>query len=125
LNHALFRWLAVAFLTVLVDYLIFMSIYKHIQSVFASNLVSGIVATSINYSSHYRWTFTSKNSHVKAGFRYFLNWVIWWIVGSCAIKLLITFHVNTSIAKLLPIIIIAPASYLIMRKLIFHHKSAI
>lgn len=119
LTLSLLRWGVVALCTAIIDYLIFISLYARTHSVFASNLLSGLVATSFNYIAHYRWTFDSYNKHATSGTRYLLNWTLWWIVGTCVIKLLISMDVHPGVAKLLPLLVIAPASYLILKRVVF------
>lgn len=119
LTTSMLRWGVVALCTAFIDYLIFIALYARTHSVFGANLFSGLVATSFNYIAHYRWTFNSYSKHRMSGAKYILNWTLWWIVGTCVIKLLIFMKVNPGVAKLLPLLIIAPASYLILKKVVF------
>jgi putative flippase GtrA len=72
--------------TTLVDYLLFISLYGPINSVFLANLISASVATSINYLTHHRWTFKSEQNHSRSGFKYLLNLIFWWSVSTSIIK---------------------------------------
>ena len=118
-DYSMLRWGTVGLSTTIIDYLIFISLYTKSNSVFASNLVAGVIATTINYSSHYRWSFKSESQHTNSGFKYLLNWMLWWVVGTSIIKILIELNVSARIAKLLPLLVIAPLSFLVLKKFVF------
>jgi putative flippase GtrA len=118
-DYSMLRWGTVGLSTTVIDYLIFISLYTRSNSVFASNLVAGVVATTINYTSHYRWSFKSDSQHTNSGFKYLINWMLWWVVGTSIIKILIELNVNARIAKLLPLLVIAPLSFLLLKKFVF------
>jgi putative flippase GtrA len=119
----MFRWMLVGFFTTATDYLIFISLYGSIDSVVISNFISGFVATSINYYIHHRWTFKSQQDHSKSGTRYLLNLIFWWVVSTLTIKALIVLGIHTNIAKLLPILIIAPINYFVLNYIVFKKKN--
>ena len=48
-DYSMLRWSAVGIFTTAVDYLLFINLYGWINSVFIANLISSMVATSINY----------------------------------------------------------------------------
>ena len=122
-DWSMFRWMLVGFFTTATDYLIFISLYGPIDSVVVSNFISGFVATSINYYTHHRWTFKSEQVHSKSGTRYLLNLIFWWVVSTLTIKALIVLEIDPKIAKLLPILIIAPINYFVLKHIIFKKKS--
>jgi hypothetical protein len=45
--------------------------------------------------------------------------MLWWVVGTSIIKILIELNVNARIAKLLPLLVIAPLSFLLLKKFVF------
>jgi len=122
-DWSLFRWMLVGFFTTATDYLIFISLYGSIDSVVISNFISGFVATSINYYTHHRWTFKSEQDHSKSGTRYLLNLIFWWAISTLTIKALIVLEIDPKIAKLLPILIIAPINYFVLNHIVFKKKS--
>ena len=122
-DWSMLRWMLVGFFTTATDYLIFISLYGPIDSVVISNFISGFVATSINYYTHHRWTFKSEQDHSKSGTRYLLNLIFWWVVSTLAIKALIVLEIDPRIAKLLPILIIAPINYFVLNHIVFKKKS--
>ena len=121
-DYSMLRWVAVGASTTLIDYLIFITLYGPINSVFVANLFSASVSTSINYYAHHRWTFKSNQNHSKSGFRYILNLIFWWLISTSIIKALIVLDIDPRIAKLVPIVIIAPINYFVLNKIVFRKK---
>ena len=122
-DWSMLRWMLVGFFTTATDYLLFISLYGPIDSVVISNFISGFVATSINYYTHHRWTFKSEQDHSKSGTRYLLNLIFWWVVSTLTIKALIVLEIDPRIAKLLPILVIAPINYFVLNHIVFKKKS--
>ena len=121
-DWSMIRWMLVGFFTTATDYLIFISLYGPIDSVVISNFISGFVATSINYYTHHRWTFKSEQDHSKSGVRYLLNLIFWWAISTLTIKALIVLEIDPKIAKLLPILVIAPINYFVLNHIVFKKK---
>ena len=121
-DYSMLRWVAVGFSTTLIDYLIFITLYGPINSVFVANLFSASVSTSINYYAHHRWTFKSDQNHSRSGFKYILNLIFWWLVSTSIIKALIVLDIDPKIAKLVPILFIAPINYFVLNKIVFRKK---
>ena len=109
--------------TTLVDYLLFISLYGPINSVFLSNLISATVATSINYFTHHRWTFKSEQNHSRSGTKYVLNLIFWWLISTSIIKILLVSGFDAKIAKLVPLVLIVPVNYFVLNYLVFKKKS--
>ena len=122
-DWSILRWMIVGFTTTATDYLIFISVYGPINSVVISNLISGLVSTSINYYTHHKWTFKSEQDHAKSGTRFLVNLVFWWVVSTLLIKALIVLDLDPKIAKLIPILIIAPINYFVLNHLVFKKKN--
>ena len=122
-DWSMLRWMIVGFTTTATDYLIFISVYGPIDSVVISNFISGLVSTSINYYTHHKWTFKSEQDHAKSGTRFLVNLVFWWVVSTLLIKALIVLDLDPKIAKLIPILIIAPINYFVLNHLVFKKKS--
>jgi putative flippase GtrA len=122
-DWSMLRWLIVGFTTTATDYLIFISVYGPIDSVVISNFISGFVSTSLNYFTHHRWTFKSDQNHSKSGIKYLMNLVFWWVVSTLMIKALIVLEIDPKIAKLLPILVIAPINYFVLNHLVFRKKN--
>ncbi len=121
-DWSMLRWMLVGFFTTATDYLLFISLYGTIDSVVITNFISGFVATSINYYTHHRWTFKSEQDHSKSGTRYLLNLIFWWVVSTLAIKALIVLEIDPKLAKLLPILVIAPINYFVLNHIVFKKK---
>ena len=113
------RWITVGIVTTGIDYIVFLIIYKNLNSVFTANLLSSLVATSINYYSHHIWTFESSQRHSSTGPRYFLSLAFWWISSTFLIKWLIDVGINVEFAKLAPTFILLPINFLVLNKLVF------
>ena len=122
-DYSMLRWVAVGVSTTLVDYLIFITMYGPVDSVFIANLFSASVSTSINYYAHHRWTFKSDQNHSRSGVKYLVNLAFWWLVSTSIIKALIVLSIDPKIAKLVPILLIAPINYFVLNKIVFKKKT--
>ena len=118
-DWSLIRWVLVGVFTNSLDYLIFVFLYHKLEMVLISNFISTFIATSINYLTHHKWTFRSDEQHSKSGVKYLLNLFFWWVVSTLSIKVLIVAGISPKIAKLLPILIIAPINYFVLNLLVF------
>ena len=121
-DYSMLRWIAVGASTTLIDYLIFITLYGPVNSVFIANLSSASVSTSINYYAHHRWTFKSDQNHSRSGLKYILNLIFWWLVSTSIIKALIVLDIDPKLAKLAPILFIAPVNYFVLNKIVFKNK---
>ena len=122
-DYSMLRWVLVGMTTTVIDYLIFITLYGPINSVFAVNLISSSVATSLNYFTHHRWTFKSDQNHSRSGVKYLVNLAFWWLVSTSIIKALIVLSIDPKIAKLVPILLIAPINYFVLNKIVFKKKT--
>jgi putative flippase GtrA len=122
-DWSMLRWVIVGMSTTATDYFIFISLYGPIGSVVITNFISAFVATSLNYYSHHKWTFKSQQDHSKSGVRYFVNLVFWWVISTLLIKGLIVIDFDPKIAKLIPILAIAPINYFVLNHLVFKKKN--
>ena len=122
-DYSMLRWGLVGISTTLVDYLLFISLYGPINSVYLANLISASIATCINYLTHHRWTFKSEQNHSRSGFKYILNLIFWWIISTSIIKMLLVSGFDPRIAKLVPLVLIVPVNYFVLNHLVFKKKS--
>ena len=122
-DYSMLRWILVGVTTTVIDYLIFITLYGPINSVFTVNLISSAVATSLNYFTHHRWTFKSDQDHSRSGVKYLVNLAFWWLVSTSIIKALIVLSIDPKIAKLVPILLIAPINYFVLNKIVFKKKT--
>ena len=118
-DYSMLRWSLVGVTTTAIDYSLFISLYGRINSVFLANLISAVVATSINYLTHYRWTFRSDLNHSRSGAKYLLNIIFWWLVSTSLIKTLVVIGIDPRLAKLFPLILIVPVNYFVLNNLVF------
>ena len=119
LNSSVFRWAFVGVFSTVTDYVLFLIFYKNFHSVIIANLLSSIIATSVNYSLHHRWTFDSNQPYSRTGPKYFASLAFWWIVSTILIEWLIRWGVNVEFSKLAPAIILLPLNYFILNKIVF------
>ena len=122
-DYSMVRWVLVGVTTTVIDYFIFIILYGPINSVFVVNLISSAVATSLNYFTHHRWTFKSDQNHSRSGVKYLVNLAFWWLVSTSIIKTLIVLSIDPKIAKLVPILLIAPINYFVLNKIVFKKKT--
>jgi len=118
-DRSMLRWAAVGTGTTVIDYLIFIMLYRPTNSVFGANLIAAIVATSFNYLTHHRWTFKSNQQHSHSGIKYLMNLSFWWLTSSAIIKSLVVLGVDPRVAKLVPLIFVVPINYFVLNKLVF------
>ena len=116
---SLWRWALVGVTTSVVDYVIFISIYSVITSVLVANFFAGLVSIGFNYSAHYFWSFKSQTDHTKSGLKYLINLITFWSISTLLLKILITSGLDPKIAKLMPIPIIAPLSFISLKFFVF------
>ena len=116
---SIWRWALVGASTTIIDYIIFISLYSVITSVLVANFCAGLASVSFNYAAHYFWSFKSRSDHTKAGIKYLINLITFWSISTIMLKMLISTGLDPKIAKLMPIPIIAPLSFLSLRFLVF------
>jgi len=121
---SMWRWALVGVTTVVIDYLIFISTYSVITSVLIANFCAGLFSITFNYLAHYFWSFKSQADHSNSGVKYLVNLVIFWSAGTLLLKVLITAGIDPKIAKLIPILFIAPLSFLSLKFFVFKKKTA-
>ena len=122
-DYSMLRWGAVGLFTNVIDYVLFITLYGTIKSVFVANLISSSVSTSINYFTHHKWTFRSDQNHSKSGMKYLLNLIFWWFVSTSIIKGLVVLNIDPKIAKLVPLIVIVPVNYFVLNFVVFKRKN--
>ena len=116
---SIWRWALVGATTTIIDYIIFISLYSVITSVLVANFCAGLASVSFNYAAHYFWSFKSRSDHTKAGIKYLINLITFWSISTLMLKTLINTGLDPKIAKLIPIPIIAPLSFLSLKYLVF------
>ena len=116
---SIWRWALVGATTTMIDYIIFISMYSVITSVLVANFCAGLTSVGFNYTAHYFWSFKSRSDHTKAGIKYLINLITFWTISTLMLKTLISTGLDPKIAKLIPIPIIAPLSFLSLRFLVF------
>jgi putative flippase GtrA len=116
---SIWRWALVGVTTTIIDYIMFISVYSVITSVLVANFSAGLVSIGFNYSAHYFWSFKSQTDHSKAGVKYLINLITFWSISTLLLKILITSGFDPKIAKLMPIPIIAPLSFISLRFFVF------
>ena len=116
---SLLRWALVGVTTAGIDYIIFISMYSVIVSVLVANFFAGLVSLSFNYSAHYFWSFKSQTDHTKSALKYLINLITFWSISTLLLKILITSGFDPKIAKLMPIPIIAPLSFISLKFFVF------
>ena len=122
-DYSMLRWGAVGLFTSVIDYVLFITLYGTIKSVFVANLISSSVSTSINYFAHHKWTFRSEQNHTKSGTRYIITLGFWWLVSTSIIKALVVLNIDPKIAKLAPLVIIVPINYFVLNFVVFKRRN--
>jgi putative flippase GtrA len=120
--ESVWRWAIVGTITFLIDYLIFIGMYSVITSVLIANFLAGLFSITFNYLAHYFWSFNSRADHGKTGSKYLINLVIFWSIGTLLLKASINTGIDPKFAKLIPIPLIAPLSFLSLKFIVFKKK---
>jgi putative flippase GtrA len=118
-EYSILRWALVGSITLIIDYLIFISLYSIINSVLLSNFCAGLTSITFNYLSHYSWTFKIDTEHFKSSTKYLVNLFIFWSLGTILLSNLIASGIDPKLAKLLPIPVTAPLSFLSLKIFVF------
>jgi len=122
-HSSMWRWALVGILTNVFDYFIFLSLYSILPSVLFANFFSGFVSLTFNYVSHYFWSFKSTSEHKQSGKRYLINLVVIWSLGTLLLKILILSGIDPHIAKIIPLFITAPISFVSLNYFVFKKAS--
>jgi putative flippase GtrA len=116
--ESMHRWALVGAMTFLIDYVLFLTIYSANNSIYIANFCSGLISITFNYSAHYIWSFKSYSHHSRTGFKYLVNLILFWTLGTLILKSLII-NLEAKYAKLISIPIIAPLSFLSLKFFVF------
>jgi len=117
--RSIWRWALVGVTTAIIDYIIFVLLYLVVSNVLLANFCAGLVSISFNYTAHYFWSFKSQTEHTKVGLKYLINLITFWSISTLLLKALINAGLDPKIAKLIPIPIIAPLSFISLRFFVF------
>ena len=109
--------------TFVIDYTIFLLLYTITTSVLIANFTSGVFSILFNYLAHYSFSFKSDATHSKSGVKYLINLVIFWGISTILLSTLISSGISPQYAKLIPVPIIAPLSFLSLKFLVFYQKN--
>jgi len=121
LNYkTLSRWALVGTITFMIDYLVFISVYALVESVILANSYAGLLSISFNYLAHYSWSFKSESNHSNSSIKYLINLIIFWGIGTLLLKILIDVGIQAECAKLIPVPIISPLSFLSLKFIVFN-----
>ena len=113
------RWALVGTVTFFIDYMFFLIIYSANNSVYIANFCSGLISIAFNYFANYIWSFKSYSNHSRTVLKYLINLTLFWTLGTILLKSLITIGLEAKYAKLIPIPIIAPLSFLSLKFFVF------
>jgi putative flippase GtrA len=116
---SIWRWGLVGVTTATTDYLIFIFLYSVVSSVLVANFCAGLASNSFNYGAHYFWSFKSRSDHTKIGLKYLINIIIFWSINTLLLKALLVSGFDPKFAKLIPIPLIAPLSFISLRFFVF------
>ena len=121
--RSMWRWVLVGITTAVIDYTIFILMYSAVNSVLIANFCAGLLSITFNYFAHYFWSFKSEADHLKSGIRYLLNIIIIWVISTLLLKVLISAGIEPKIAKLIPMLLIAPLNFLSLRFFVYKKKT--
>ena len=117
--RSMWRWALVGIITNMTDYFLFLFLYSLMASVLFANFFSGFVSLTFNYVSHHFWSFKSTLEHKQSGKRYLINLLVIWSLGTVLLKILILSGIDPHIAKIIPLFITAPISFISLNYFVF------
>ena len=119
LNKSYTRWFLVGSATFVIDTSIFMIAFHFTNLGIFSNLLSGTIATTFNYFSHYHWSFASDRNHRQSTILYLIFFFFFLFSGTWVLNQLLNNGVPSLFAKVGTAAVIAPISFFIMRFVTF------
>jgi putative flippase GtrA len=112
-------WLLVGITTLAMDYLVFLVIYSISGSIISSNLASIVISSFYNFMFHRIFTFKTLGSFKEQALKYVLYQLTIWFVSTILIAFLHKLAVSISFAKILPLFLIAPVNFYVLKKWIY------
>ena len=119
---SILRWALVGIITAVIDYVIFVTMYSVVTSVLIANFCSGLLSIIFNYLAHYFWSFKSEVNHLKSGAKFFINLIVIWSLSTLLLNILINEGIEPKFAKLIPMLFVAPLSFISMRFFVYKKK---
>lgn len=117
------RWFLVGCTTFVIDTSLFV-FFLHLTDIATiSNVVSGFMATTFNYFSHYHWSFDSDRAHRQSTLFYLFFFFVFLVFGTSFLNFMIVKDVSPVYAKTGTAAIIAPVSYIVMKFITFKRES--
>jgi putative flippase GtrA len=113
------RWVLVGTTTAVIDFMLFLLFYNINNSALIANLIAGIFSIFFNYLAHYFWSFKSQIYHSCSGFKYLLNLLIFWSLSTLFLNYLISVGIDHRIAKISPMLFLAPFSFFSLKIFVF------
>ena len=123
LNRSSVRWFLVGSATFVIDTSIFVTAFHITNQTIPSNLLSGVIATTFNYFSHYHWSFASNRNHRQSTILYLTFFFIFLFLGTSILNFLINQGVMPLFAKVGTAAFTAPISFFIMKFVTFRRSS--
>lgn len=117
------RWFLVGSATFVIDTSFFLVLFHATGTTVISNVVSGIVATTFNYFSHYHWSFASDRTHRQSTLFYLFFFVVFLVIGTSVLNFMIDRGILPLYAKIGTAALTAPMSFTIMKFITFKRES--
>ena len=117
------RWFIVGSATFVLDTSLFLLAFSITETAVISNLFSGIIATTFNYFSHYRWSFASDRSHKQSTLIYLFFFFVFLFLGTSLVSFFIHSGLHPVPAKVGTAAITAPISFFIMKFVTFRRTT--
>ena len=123
LNVSAARWFIVGSATFLIDTGLFLTAFHFSEIAVVSNVLSGTIATTFNYFSHYHWSFSSDRSHKQSTLIYLIFFFVFLFLGTSLVSFLIHSGLHPLPAKVGTAAFTAPVSFFIMKFVTFRKVS--
>lgn len=112
-------WAIVGVTTIGLDFVIFLFTHLITHSIPISNFVSIVLSSVFNFFMHRLRTFRNPSNFKNQANKYSFYQFIIWILGTQLIILFIHLGASIEIAKLLPLLVIAPINYFALKNWVY------
>lgn len=112
-------WAFVGLVTILIDWILFLLGHSLFSSVLIANFISVFSSSVFNFLMHRYKTFQKTSNMKKEALKYCIYQFLIWFLGAKLIVFLINLDINLELAKILPLIVIAPINFFTLKYWIY------
>lgn len=119
LSYQFVVWVIVGVTTIALDFVLFLLTHSVTHSVTISNFVSVILSSIFNFFMHRLRTFQKTADFRAQAIKYCIYQFLIWLLGTKLILIFIYLGVSLELAKLLPLLVIAPINFYSLKNWVY------